>query len=118
MACQANGGLPYDHVHVGVVDESGVAAEAVPPDHCLTLPVLLGSRVRHAFRLDSRLELSLDGDRDGVTAHFAGSSFRRRIDADELAGSPVVFQVPSATGHTYEVSLEARCPEAADGGEP
>jgi hypothetical protein len=118
LGCQANGGLPYDRVHVAVVDDSGATSEAVPPDHCLTLPVLMGSRVRHDFRLDSRLDLNVDADRDGVTVSFVGSSVRRRIGVNELADSHVRVEVKSAEGRDYEVTLEGRCPVAPDGGSP
>jgi hypothetical protein len=110
LGCQGTSGLHYDRVHVSVVDEWGEGTEVVPSDHCLILPVLLGSKVRHQFRLDPQLELIVDGDRDGVVVHFDGSNTQRRIRTTELASSQPRVDVKSATGRSYQVTVVSGCP--------
>lgn len=110
FGCRGNAGLQYDRVHASVVDEWGEVIDAVPSDHCLTLPVLLGSQVRHSFRLDPRLEFMLDADRDGVVVHFEGSTTQRRFRTRDLGDSPARVDVASATGRTYEVKVALGCP--------
>ncbi len=109
LACQSNAGLSYDRVHLSVSDEAGMALGTVPQDNCLTLPVLLGSRVKARYRLDSALEVILDADRESLQVRFDGASARRDIPVGQLSDTPIELEVQSPTGATFTVALLSGC---------
>jgi hypothetical protein len=110
-SCSGASGAGYQGVWIEVTE---LAPNDVPLDtegHCLTLPLLLGSRVEHTFESETELEISAEATRDEFTITVDGAqSVSTSHDVEELEEEfSETFEVTSDSGVTYVIRLQSGC---------
>ncbi len=106
IACADPTSAGYDRVGISVRDQ---AAASVGPSYCLTLPILIGSRVDAEYELDSGATLFVVALHDRVEMWSDGGSSRvpRTFFTDNLV--PESFEVTSSSGVSYLIEVQSGC---------
>jgi hypothetical protein len=72
--CLWGEGLDYDELHVSALRADGSPATSVPHDGCVTLPLLLGSRIEETVTIASQLLVDVSATRDRARVRISGGA--------------------------------------------
>ncbi len=112
--CLRDYALDYDQLHVSAIRSDGTPATTLPLNGCVTLPLLVGSRVDETIIIASQIDVDVSATRDRVTVGFvgAGSTPSRTISAKDLrSGYSESFEIESYSGQVFSVTLDSDCPK-------
>jgi hypothetical protein len=109
--CLHDNALEYDQLHISATRD-GAAVTTLPSNGCVTLPLLLGSRVDETIIVATELEVDVSATRERVKVQFPGTgAASRSIDARELrSGYSDDVLVTSFNQHEFSVHLDSDCP--------
>ena len=115
-ACLGDYSLGYDQLHVSATRLDGSAVTTSPQNGCVTLPLMLGSRVEKTIRVAAQFDVEVDATRDKVRVSIRGVSVpdARTILAEDLRSSfSDDLQVETPAGETFVVRLRSSCDGSA-----
>lgn len=113
-SCSGPSGAGYQRLGIVVSGEAADGTELAGLEHCLTVPLLLGSRVEETLEFDGPLSIDVAATRDDFTVTVRGRetvSVEQEADVLDTAWSHE-FEVDSSEGDLYGVRLQSGCPTA------
>ncbi len=110
-ACTSASSAGYRSVRIEVTELTPDNLPVDTENHCLTLPLLLGSRVERTFESNAEVEVSVEATRDEFTVTVEGAQrVSTSHDVEELETElSESFEVTSRSGVTYVIRLQSGC---------
>lgn len=112
VACSPPSSAGYTYFALEVTHLATDGDERTSVDECLTMPILLGSRVQHTFRLNQKARLIVETTRDEITLETEGeveaTSTTWSVEQLESQGARSL-SLEAEDGSSYELVLSRGC---------
>jgi hypothetical protein len=114
--CFPDDELDYDELHVSALRSDGTLASTVPQNGCVTLPILLGSRIEATVTIASQIDVQVSATRDRAEVRITGpaGSEHLSVPAEDLRWKTELGQIAieGSGGQIFTVRLRSVCPKS------